>query len=110
MSNKLYVGNLGFGTSDSELAALFTRHGTVRYAKVVLDDLTGRSRGFGFVEMSSAEEARAAMAAVNGQVRGRLVLIVNDGKPGCRNGGERSDRSAARKPDGQTKSHYSDQT
>jgi len=95
MSMKLYVGNLAFATSSQDLQELFAAAGTVESASVVEDRDTGRSRGFGFVEMSSKEEGEAAIAQFNGkEVNGR-ALNVNEAKPhedrggfgGNRNGG-----------------------
>ena len=85
---KLYVGNLAFQTSSSDLQELFAQAGTVESASVVEDRDTGRSRGFGFVEMSSKEEGQAAIARFNGnEVHGRS-LTVNEAKPReNRNGG-----------------------
>lgn len=81
MSNNLYVGNLAFSTTDSDLESLFTEHGTVSSAQVIVDRDTGRSRGFGFVEMESAEEAEKAISALDGtNVDGRQ-LTVNIAKP-----------------------------
>src|SRR5436190_23944333 len=81
MSMKLYVGNLAFQTSSNELQELFAQAGTVESANVVEDRDTGRSRGFGFVEMSSKEEGQAAIAQFNGkEVNGRN-LTVNEAKP-----------------------------
>ena len=76
MSSNIYVGNLTFNTSSSELEALFTEHGEVTRAQVIMDRDTGRSRGFGFVEMASADEARAAIGALNGRnVDGRNLTV-----------------------------------
>ena len=81
MSMKLYVGNLSFQTSSDDLQQLFSQAGTVESASVVEDRDTGRSRGFGFVEMSSKEEGDAAIAQFNGkEVNGR-ALNVNEAKP-----------------------------
>jgi RNA recognition motif-containing protein len=81
MSMKLYVGNLSFNTGNSELEQLFSGIGAVESATVVEDRETGRSRGFGFVEMSSKEEAKAAITALDGkEVEGRN-LKVNEAKP-----------------------------
>ena len=81
MPNKLYVGNLAFQTSSEDLRQIFAQAGTVESATVVEDRDTGRSRGFGFVEMSSREEAQAAISQFNGQdVNGRS-LTVNEAKP-----------------------------
>ena len=91
MSMKLYVGNLAFGTSSEDLQQLFSQVGTVESASVVEDRETGRSRGFGFVEMSSNEEGQKAIEQFNGkEVNGRS-LNVNEAKPredrGGRGGG-----------------------
>ena len=76
MGTKLFVGNLSYNVNDSALEQLFAPHGTVRSAQVVLDRDTGRSKGFGFVEMSSDEEAQAAMTALNGkEVEGRAITV-----------------------------------
>ena len=81
MSMKLYVGNLSFETSGEDLQRLFSQAGTVESASVVEDRDTGRSRGFGFVEMSTKEEGAAAIAQFNGkEVQGR-ALNVNEAKP-----------------------------
>ena len=81
MSTKLYVGNLAFQTTDQELQELFAQAGTVSSASVVEDRETGRSRGFGFVEMSTKEEGAAAIDQFNGkEVNGR-ALKVNEAKP-----------------------------
>jgi RNA recognition motif-containing protein len=91
MSMKLYVGNLSFQTSSQELEELFASMGTVESATVVEDRETGRSRGFGFVEMSSQEEGEKAIAELNGQEVGGRELKVNEAKPredrGGRGGG-----------------------
>jgi RNA recognition motif-containing protein len=81
MSMKLYVGNLAFQTSSGELQELFAQAGTVESANIVEDRDTGRSRGFGFVEMSSKEEGQAAISQFNGkEVNGR-ALTVNEARP-----------------------------
>lgn len=81
MGKRLYVGNLSYTVDSAGLQALFSAHGTVRNAEVVADRMTGRSKGFGFVEMSSDAEAQAAIAALNGtQYEGR-ALTVNEAKP-----------------------------
>ena len=101
MSKKLYVGNLSYDVSSSELEAMLVAHGTVLSAEVISDRSTGRSKGFGFVEMESAEEADAAIAALNGQQHGDRALTVNEAKPrvprsggggGYGGGGGRRDR------------------
>lgn len=91
---KLYVGGLPFSVSDRQLEELFAEHGTVESARVITDKMTGRSRGFGFVEMSSQEEAQSAIESLNGsQLEGR-TLTVNEAKeraprPGGGGGGGR---------------------
>ncbi|HUQ31167.1 MAG TPA: RNA-binding protein [Pyrinomonadaceae bacterium] len=91
MSMKLYVGNLSYQTSSDDLQQLFAKAGTVETASVVEDRETGRSRGFGFVEMSSKEEGNAAIQQFNGQELGGRALNVNEAKPReNRNGGGNS--------------------
>lgn len=78
MSSKLYVGNLPWALSDNELKETFTPHGNVVTAKVVTDRETGRSRGFGFVEMEKEEEANAAIKALNGaELKGRKLVVAS---------------------------------
>jgi len=81
MSKKLYVGNLSYDVSSSDLEAMLAAYGTVLSAEVISDRDTGRSKGFGFVEMDSAAEADAAIAALNGQDHGGRALTVNEAKP-----------------------------
>ncbi len=81
MGRKLYVGNLGYGVSDSDLNQMFSPHGTVDSAQVIQDRSTGQSKGFGFVEMGSDAEAQAAITALNGQDRDGRALTVNEAKP-----------------------------
>jgi RNA recognition motif-containing protein len=81
MGKKLYVGNLGYGVTDSELSKMFEPHGTVESAQVIMDRDTGRSKGFGFVEMKTEQEAQAAIAALNGKDAGGRSLTVNEAKP-----------------------------
>lgn len=88
MGTKLYVGNLTYSVTDSELQELFQAHGTVKSAQVIMDRDTGRSKGFGFVEMSTPEEAEAAIAAMNGKDNGGRALTVNEARP--KEGGGRS--------------------
>jgi RNA recognition motif-containing protein len=95
MGRKLYVGNLAYGLTDSDLQQLFAAHGVVQSAQVIIDRDTGRSKGFGFVEMGNDSEAQAAIAALNGkEVEGR-ALTVNEARPkeggggGGRGGGGR---------------------
>src|ERR1041384_3788471 len=81
MSTKLYVGNLAFQTTSEELQQLFAGAGTVESASVVEDRMTGRSRGFAFVEMATKEEAAAAIEQLNGKELGGRALKVNEAKP-----------------------------
>src|SRR6516165_5269105 len=81
MGRKLYVGNLGYAVTDSDLTKMFEPHGTVESAQVIMDRDTGRSKGFGFVEMKTEQEAQAATAALNGQDVGGRALTVNEAKP-----------------------------
>ena len=81
MGKRLYVGNLSYGVDDAELEQLFGAHGTVESAHVISDRETGRSKGFGFVEMSTDDEAQAAITALDGQEAGGRTLKVNEAKP-----------------------------
>jgi RNA recognition motif-containing protein len=81
MSTKLYVGNLSFDTSAQDLETMFGESGTVQSASIIEDRDTGRSRGFAFVEMSSAEEAKAAITAFDGKEVDGRNLKVNEAKP-----------------------------
>jgi len=81
MGRKLYVGNLNYETTSDDLKQLFAAHGTVTSADVIMDRSTGRSKGFGFVEMSSDAEAQAAISALNGQQNNGRPLTVNEAKP-----------------------------
>src|SRR6187397_2714937 len=87
MSTKLYVGNLAFQTTSQELQDLFAQAGTVESASVVEDRMTGRSRGFAFVEMATKEEANAAIEQFNGKEVGGRALKVNEAKPRENRGG-----------------------
>lgn len=78
---KLYVGNLSFNTSETELREMFSQYGDVASASLVMDRDTGRPRGFGFVEMSNADQAQAAIAGHNGKNVGGRDLTVNEAKP-----------------------------
>lgn len=89
MGRKLYVGNLKYGVSSSDLERMFSPHGTVVSARVIEDRDTGRSKGFGFVEMSTDEEAAAAIAALNGQEHDGRALTVNEARPRENRGGGR---------------------
>ncbi len=100
MGKKLYVGNLSYEVSSSDLEALLSPHGTVQSAEVIMDRDTGRSKGFGFVEMGSDAEAQAAISAMDGQDQGGRALKVIEAKPreprsggvGGYGGGGRRDR------------------
>jgi RNA recognition motif-containing protein len=92
MGKKLYVGNLSYGTTDSDLQQLFGEHGTVQSAQVIMDRDTGRSKGFGFVEMGSDQEAQAAIAALNGKEIDGRALTVNEARPKPEGGGGRGGR------------------
>jgi len=81
MGKRLYVGNLSYQTDSSELEQMFSAHGSVQSAEVVSDRMTGRSKGFGFVEMGTDEEAQKAIAALNGQQSNGRALTVNEAKP-----------------------------
>ena len=81
MGNRIYVGNLSYDTTATQLEELFKAHGTVQSAQVISDRDTGRSKGFGFVEMGSDGEAQAAIAALNGQDVDGRALTVNEAKP-----------------------------
>jgi RNA recognition motif-containing protein len=81
MSNKLFVGNLSFDTTENDLQDAFAAHGTVVETNLMMDRTTGRPRGFGFITMSSPEEAQKAIAALNGSQLGGRALTVNIAKP-----------------------------
>ncbi len=87
MSKKLYVGNLGYSVTNADLEQLFSSHGEIRSAEVIMDRSTGRSKGFGFVEMETDEAANAAIAALNGQQHDGRALTVNEAKPRVNRGG-----------------------
>jgi len=87
MGKKLYVGNLSYQVDSSELEQLFGQHGTVVSAQIINDRDTGRSKGFGFVEMGTDEEAQAAITALNGQEHGGRALTVNEARPREERGG-----------------------
>ena len=89
MGKKLYVGNLAYGVSDSDLEKLFAAHGTVQSAQVIMDRDTGRSKGFGFVEMGSEQEAQAAITALSGKEVDGRSLTVNEARPKTEGGGGR---------------------
>ena len=81
MGNKLYVGNLAYSIRDEDLQQSFSQFGTVTSAKVMMDRDTGRSKGFGFVEMGSDAEAQAAINGMNGQSIGGRAVVVNEARP-----------------------------
>ena len=81
MGNKLYVGNLPYSYRDSDMEQAFSQYGTVSSAKVMMERDTGRSKGFGFVEMGNDAEAQAAIAGMNGQQVGGRGLVVNEARP-----------------------------
>lgn len=87
MGKRLYVGNLAYGVNDGDLQQLFGQHGTVSSAQVVMDRDTGRSKGFGFVEMASDQEAQAAIQALNGKEHDGRALTVNEARPREERGG-----------------------
>ena len=81
MGNKLYVGNLSYNIRDDDLQQAFAQYGTVSSAKVMMDRDTGRSKGFGFVEMGSDPEAQAAINGMNGQALDGRAIVVNEARP-----------------------------
>ena len=81
MGRKLYVGNLTYAVGNSDLEEMFAAHGTVQSAQVIMDRDTGRSKGFGFVEMDSDQEAQAAITALNGKEMDGRTLTVNEARP-----------------------------
>jgi hypothetical protein len=87
MGKKLYVGNLSYEVTDSTLETLFSEHGTVESANVIIDRATNRSKGFGFVEMASEGEAQAAMSALDGTDQGGRAIRVSEAKAQQRSGG-----------------------
>ena len=89
MAKKLYVGNLPYGITSSDLERVFQAHGTVESAQVITDRDTGRSKGFGFVEMRDSQEADAAIQALNGQDFNGRELTVNEARPREDRGGGR---------------------
>jgi cold-inducible RNA-binding protein len=86
VAKKLYVGNLSYDMTDSDLQNLFVPHGTVQSAQVIMDRDAGRSKGFGFVEMDSGEQAQAAITALNGQEVNGRALTVNEARPRAERG------------------------
>ncbi len=96
MGKKLYVGNMSYDVDGSDLEQMFGEHGTVQSAQVISDRSTGRSKGFGFVEMSSDEEADAAMAALDGKDCGGRALKVNEARARNEESGSRDSRRSNR--------------
>jgi RNA recognition motif-containing protein len=100
VGTKLYVGSLPYSTTEQQLSELFSQYGSVTSAKVITDRYTGQSRGFGFVEMSTGDEAQKAIAALNGSALGGRTLVVNEARPqekrpfggGGGGGGDQRDR------------------
>ena len=101
MGTKLYVGGLPYSTTEQQLSELFSQQGSVTSAKVITDKFPGQSRGFGFVEMATGEEAQKAIAALNGTAMGGRTITVNEARPqekrsggggGGYSGGDRGDR------------------
>ena len=100
MGKKLYVGNLSYSVSSADLERMLSEYGTVQSAEVINDRATGRSKGFGFVEMNSDDEAQSAINALNGTDQGGRSITVNEAKPreprsgggGYGGGGGRRDR------------------
>ena len=87
MTTKLYVGGLSFSTTEEELRTFFEQAGTVQSASVVMDQFSGRSKGFGFVEMASQEEAQKAVAELNGKTLGDRTIRVEESRPSPQRGG-----------------------
>jgi RNA recognition motif-containing protein len=87
MGKKLYIGNLDYGVTDSALEQMCAAYGTVESVQVIMDRDTGRSKGFGFVEMKTEQEAKAAIAGLNGQQSGGRSLTVNEARPREERGG-----------------------
>ena len=98
MGSKIYVGGLPYSATEQQLSDLFAAHGTVQSAKIITDKFTGKSRGFGFVEMASDAEAKAAITALNATQMDGRTLTVNEARPqepragGSRGGGGGRDR------------------
>jgi RNA recognition motif-containing protein len=92
MGRKLYVGNLAYSITDGDLERMFESHGTVQSAQVIMDRETGRSKGFGFVEMGSDAEAQAAITAMHGKEVDGRTLTVNEARPKTEGGGGRGGR------------------
>ena len=106
MGKKLYVGNLPYDTTDSGLQQMFEAHGTVQSAQVIMDRDTGRSKGFGFVEMGSDQEAQAAIAGLSGKEFEGRSLTVNEAKPREDRGGGRGGPGGGRSGSGGGRGGY----
>jgi cold-inducible RNA-binding protein len=91
MSSKLYVGNLSFETKEEDLTALFQQAGTVESARIITEQYSGHSRGFGFVEMGTTQEAAKAVGMFNGYSLGKRDLIVNEAREWQEHGGRQED-------------------
>jgi RNA recognition motif-containing protein len=96
MGKRIYVGNLSYDVTDSALEQMFGQYGTVESTQVMMDRDTGRSKGFGFVEMKTDQEAQAAIAGLNGQMSGGRSLTVNEAKPREDRGGGRGGSGGGR--------------
>jgi RNA recognition motif-containing protein len=92
MTNRVYVGGLSYATTNKQLEGLFSQYGTVDSARIIIDKFTGRSKGFGFVEMSSSAEAQSAIRALNGTEFDGRTLTVNEAHPQERRPGPGGDR------------------
>jgi len=103
VAKKLYVGNLPYGIGSSDLERVFQAHGTVESAQVIADRDTGRSKGFGFVEMQNDQEAEEAIQALNGQDFNGRPLTVNEARPREDRGGSRRESSGNRSSFGGSK-------
>lgn len=97
---KLYVGNLSYGTNEEELRRVFETHGELSSVAVIMDRETGRSKGFGFVEFVNDEDAKAAIAAMDGREVGGRTLKVNEARPRESSGGFGGGRGGDRRPSG----------
>jgi len=100
MNTKLFVGNLSYQVSEKDLSELFSQAGTVESVKIVTDTYTGQPRGFGFVEMSTADEARNAISMFNGTLFKERNLTVSEARPRTERGGGGGGRGPGRRPTG----------
>ena len=100
MTNRVYVGSLPYATTDAKLEEIFSQYGTVESARVITDKFTGRSKGFGFVEMSSSTEAQNAIEALNGSQLDGRSLTVNEARPQERRPSFDSNRGGGDRRDG----------